>query len=390
MASGTIYANGTLTLTVPASEKIAIFSNASLKLYQKVGYPNHPDTWDLIETTTNGEQFVSAAFTNATEVKIEVGPAVAFYETGAAPVIGEPQTDISAADATFTLSGLAAAQGGYVEVKGGTSSTAANAGGAAKLTGGVAGAEGVGGAATVTAGAGGATSGAGGVASVTGGAGTVDSAGGVGKVVGGAGNGTGNGGAGEVRGGAAGATGVGGAVNLVAAAGGSGSGAGGAVNATAGNGTAGNGAGGNLVFTAGTPHGSGASGAVINRGVVAQNQPTPTAKTTDATLTIAELKTKLLTGTHTAGATQTYTLPTGTLTDAGLSFAADDSFDWVLINLSAAAADTVTVAAGVGHTVVGNMVVQSAHATTGALYGSSGTFRTRKTGANTYVTYRIA
>lgn len=125
-------------------------------------------------------------------------------------------------------------------------------------------------------------------------------------------------------------------------------------------------------------------------GIVSIEQGDPTAETVTATLTIAELLTGIITGTHSAGATQTYTLPTGTLADAGVDLAVDQSFDWVLINLSAAAADTVTVAAGTDHTVVGNMVVQSQHATTGALYGASGIFRTRKTAANTFVTYRIA
>ena len=119
-------------------------------------------------------------------------------------------------------------------------------------------------------------------------------------------------------------------------------------------------------------------------------QGAPTALTTSATVTIAQLLTGIITGTHTAGATQTYTLPTGTLTDAGVTMAIGDSFDWVLINLSAAAADTVTVAAGTDHTVVGTMVVASAHSTTGALYSNAAQFRTRKTAANTFVTYRIA
>lgn len=122
--------------------------------------------------------------------------------------------------------------------------------------------------------------------------------------------------------------------------------------------------------------------------VVAQG--TPTAKTTAATLTVAELLTKLLTGTHSAGATVAYTLPTGTLTDGGVTFAIGDSFDWVLINLSAAALDTITVTAGTDHTIVGNPIVQSAHSSTGGIYGNSAMFRTRKSAANTYVTYRIA
>ena len=121
-----------------------------------------------------------------------------------------------------------------------------------------------------------------------------------------------------------------------------------------------------------------------------KSQVTPTAKTVAVTLTIAELLTKIITGTHAVGATQAYALPTGTLCDAGATFAVDTCFDWSLINLSAAAVDTITVTAGVDHTVVGNMIVQSVHATTGLLYGSSGLFRTRKTAATTFVTYRIA
>jgi hypothetical protein len=68
----------------------------------------------------------------------------------------------------------------------------------------------------------------------------------------------------------------------------------------------------------------------------------------------------------------------------------DDSFDWCLINNALAAADTITVTAGTDHTIVGNPVVQSLHASTGAIYGYSSLWRTRKTAANTYVTYRIA
>lgn len=119
-------------------------------------------------------------------------------------------------------------------------------------------------------------------------------------------------------------------------------------------------------------------------------QVTPAAKTVAVTLTGAELLTGLITGTHAAGATQAYTLPTGTLLDAASTFGVDEYFDWTLINLSAAAADTITVTAGADHTVVGTMVVASAHSTTGLLYGNSARFRTRKTAANTFVTYRLA
>ena len=125
-------------------------------------------------------------------------------------------------------------------------------------------------------------------------------------------------------------------------------------------------------------------------------QGAPNAQTVAATLTIANLMTGIVTGTHAAGATAAYVLPTGTLTDAGVldnagrKLEVGDAFDWVLINLSAAAVDTITLTAGTDHTIVGNPIVQSAHSTTGGIYGNSAQFRTRKTAANTFVTYRIA
>lgn len=118
-------------------------------------------------------------------------------------------------------------------------------------------------------------------------------------------------------------------------------------------------------------------------------QVTPAAETVAVTLTAAELLTGLVTGTHTTGGTAAYTLPTGTLLDAATSFAVDEHFDWTLINLSAAAADTITITAGADHTVVGTMICQSAHSTTGLIHGNALRLRTRKTAANTFVSYRL-
>jgi len=118
-------------------------------------------------------------------------------------------------------------------------------------------------------------------------------------------------------------------------------------------------------------------------------QPTPTAKTVAVTLTPAELLTGIITGTHTAGATQAYTLPTGTLMDAATQFDVNEYFDWTLINLSAAAADTITITAGSGHTVEGTMICQSAHSSTGLIHGNALQLRTRKTAANTFISYRL-
>ena len=386
-----IFRQGSKDVSVPAGEKIAVFSNVSVKVFEQVGYPNQPLSWNLLTQTTAGTQYVSSAFTPVTLVRIEAGADEVFYETGSNPSVAEPQTDITAADATFDITGLAAAQGGYTKMTGGASSTAGNDGGESGLVGGVPGATSAGGAATLTGGIGGATSGVGGAATITGGVGTAgNSAGGVATCTGGAGQGSAAGGAVSATGGAGGATGAGGAVSVVGGIGGATSGTGGVVNVTGGAGTNGDANGGNVLIAGGAKDGTGLDGLVMFNGIVGQNQPTPTAKTTAVTLTIAEMITKLITGTHTVGGTAAYTLPTGTLVDAGLpAMAVDDSFDWVLINLSAAAADTITVTAGTGHTIVGIPIVQSVHSTTGGIYGNASVWRTRKTASNVYVSYRI-
>lgn len=120
-------------------------------------------------------------------------------------------------------------------------------------------------------------------------------------------------------------------------------------------------------------------------------QAAPVAETAAATLSAADLLVGLITATHATGATIALTLDTGALMDdafiaAGVGI--DEGIEWSLINLSAAALDTVTVTASSGHTIVGNAIVTSAHAST--VHTSSARFLTKKTATDTYVTYRIA
>lgn len=383
-----IYSQGTVDVTVPANEKIAVFSNSPVEVYQQVGYPNFPTTWDLLTITTAGSQYQSSAFAAGAVIRINASAADAFYETGSDPQVAEPQTDITAADATFTITGLAAAQGGYVAVVGGTSSTSGNAGGAVTLTGGVPGVTGAGGAVTLAAGAGGATSGNGGVASLTGGAGTNGNAtGGISKIVGGAGQGSAAGGAAQVTGGAAGATGAGGAVTITAAAGGATSGIGGAVDITAGAGTNGNASGGSVTLTPGAKNGSGINGVIFQRGAVSRKVTVP-AMTDTATITVADILQGTIKCTPTAAAT--YTMPTGAVLAAALptEFTTGDSLDFALVNIATNDTYDITVAtAASGTTMYGNLVVEANSATTKI---SSGIFRLVCSGAATYDIYRIS
>ena len=73
----------------------------------------------------------------------------------------------------------------------------------------------------------------------------------------------------------------------------------------------------------------------------------------------------------------TCTLPPGSAVEAARFFNVDDSFDWTIM---AVGLFGFTVGASAGHTIVGSATVGS---------GAAGTFRTRKTAMNAYVTYRI-
>ena len=115
---------------------------------------------------------------------------------------------------------------------------------------------------------------------------------------------------------------------------------------------------------------------ITNDRVIAYNQPTPTSKSAAATLTITELKTGIIQYT---GAVATLTLPTGTLMEGGFSnIYTNMAFEWSVINTGAG---ICTVAAGTDHTVIGSGTVA---------IGASARFVSRRTAANTFVSYRLS
>ena len=118
-----------------------------------------------------------------------------------------------------------------------------------------------------------------------------------------------------------------------------------------------------------------------------------TAKTTSATLTAAELLTRILTANQGGGAAATYTLPLATALETALlainpDLVVGDAFNFSLTNISIVAAEDATIATNTGWTLVGKMLVESNEAT--ALVGPQGLFTVRRTAANAYTLYRIA
>lgn len=119
----------------------------------------------------------------------------------------------------------------------------------------------------------------------------------------------------------------------------------------------------------------------VRTNTVVTQRVSPANSNGTTTLAASALLNGIVTGTPTTDIN--YNLPTGTNMDAAFQeLQANQSFEWSVINLATAASGfDVIVTANTDHTVVGRMVV------TGE---TSGRFLTRKTAANTFITYRIA
>lgn len=107
-----------------------------------------------------------------------------------------------------------------------------------------------------------------------------------------------------------------------------------------------------------------------------QLQSAPVALNATGALTSAAILGGIVTST--TGAAVAGTLPTGAVLDAASTLAVLDSFDWSVI---ATGANAFTVTAAANHTIVGTAVVATV---------TSGWFRTVKTAAGTFVTYRLS
>lgn len=110
--------------------------------------------------------------------------------------------------------------------------------------------------------------------------------------------------------------------------------------------------------------------------LAAQYQGTPTAVNVTGAVSAAAIFGGIVTSTTAAAVAGT--IPTGAVMDAASNLAIGDSFDWSVINTGP---NTFTVTAAANHTIVGAAAVATA---------TSGLFRTTKTAAGTFVTYRLS
>ncbi len=114
----------------------------------------------------------------------------------------------------------------------------------------------------------------------------------------------------------------------------------------------------------------------------------PAAKSTDGTLTAAEVFAGTIIIDDGGGATSTQTLPTGTQMSAAApsGITVGDSFFLFVINQGTTAAELAVIAAGVGFTLVGSGTIEELDAATNP---SSATFVVRYAAANTWTATRV-
>lgn len=124
-------------------------------------------------------------------------------------------------------------------------------------------------------------------------------------------------------------------------------------------------------------------------GAPKRTQATPTAKTTSATLTAAEILAGIVTVNQGGAASSALQLPTVTDLEAALTDEANnDAFDFSVINISTVDAEDASITTNTGWTLVGKMDVLANNAA--ATANTSGLFRAHKTGTGTWTLYRIA
>jgi len=118
-------------------------------------------------------------------------------------------------------------------------------------------------------------------------------------------------------------------------------------------------------------------------------QGNPTAKTVSSTLTAAQILAGIITINQGAGAASAQQLPLASAMDTAFpTFAANDAFDFSVINTSVVDAEDASLTTNTGWTLVGSMDLQAHNAL--ASGSSSGRFRARKTGTGAWTLYRLA
>ena len=92
MSYNKIFKQGSkISIVVPSTESIAVKTEGVAKVYKVVGYPNVPNTRDLVGTVTAGETIFGAYASGAT-IEIDCDESGAAYSVGVSPLVSLPDS----------------------------------------------------------------------------------------------------------------------------------------------------------------------------------------------------------------------------------------------------------------------------------------------------------
>lgn len=101
-----IYPNGSVTVSVPASARVQVYSEGDILIYQNITSVNFPTQKSLLSSAQGG-LLTTSVFSSATTIEIEAGGAPAFYEVGTDAVV--KQYALLSANALNTTGALTSA-----------------------------------------------------------------------------------------------------------------------------------------------------------------------------------------------------------------------------------------------------------------------------------------
>jgi hypothetical protein len=85
--SNYIAVSGEATVTVPANDSIAVFTQGEAQVSLQIGFPQYPDQTTLIGTVRNGQTVFGPYSTGAVIVVESTGSQQVYYEVGTAPQV---------------------------------------------------------------------------------------------------------------------------------------------------------------------------------------------------------------------------------------------------------------------------------------------------------------
>ena len=85
--SNIVAVNGEATVTIPAGESIAVFTQGEAQVSRTIGFPNYPDQTTLIGTVRNGQTVFGPYASGATIVVESTGSQQVYFEVGTSPQV---------------------------------------------------------------------------------------------------------------------------------------------------------------------------------------------------------------------------------------------------------------------------------------------------------------